>query len=478
MADVRCLLAESATMSKHELAIVAPDAQLLYHEAEERVLHATANLLKIGCSEGARVGIWMDNDWRQLLLVIAIIRAGGTAVLFGARWPVAMVERQARRMGCRAVIVDERHREEITAGLGQALDAGSLLTFATDLPSRDIRIPLEHPATIVFTSGSSGQPRGVQLSYGNHYYSALGANANVRLHSRDRWLLSLPMHHVGGLGILFRCLHAGATVVLPGPGQALTEAQDTVRATHLSLVHTQLHRLLAAGELSESFKVLKAVLLGGGPIDGALVAAAIRKGLPVFASYGLTEMASQVTTVTPATPPRWRATSGTLLRRRQIRMAADGEILVRGETLFQGYVSDPGPAVPAVDEDGWFHTGDVGRLDDQGYLSVDGRKDFMFVCGGENVHPEEIELCLAQVPGVERAIVVGVADAELGRRPVAFVQALEVDEKALAKALAAVLPLHKVPRTYLPWPAEWDMVMGKVNRREAEQRAEKEKGGT
>ena len=467
MADVKCLLNEAARISRHEPAIITPDRRLLYHEFEERADFAVANLRAAGCVHGSRIAIWMENDWRQLVLLMAVIRIGGVAVPVSTRWPAKLVAEQLRGIGCGFVITD--FKSQITDFKLQIADPTDLLARVEEVPDRaEIRIPLNQPAAIVFTSGSSGEPRAALLSYGNLYYSALGSNRNIHVASHDIWLLTLPLYHVGGLGILFRCLLAGATIALPERGEAVEDGQARFRATHLSLVGAQLHRLLRAGKLPTAFAFVKAILLGGSAISPALLAEAHRRKFPVLPSYGMTEMASQVTTVSPVSPPDKRATSGRLLKYRDLLIADDGEILVCGDTLFRGYVDENGVR-SGLDANGWFHTGDIGALDAEGYLTVHGRKDFAFKSGGEKIHPEEIEHALSRLHEIEQSLVVAVADAEFGHRPVVFLKTngKMPEASALAARLAEWLPRFKLPVAYFPWPAELDADLAKPDRRRA-----------
>lgn len=468
MADVKCLLSEAADISRHEPAILTADQSLLYHEFEERVLFATTHLHEAGCRPGARIALWMDNSWQHLVLLMAVLRLRAIAVPVSTRWPARLVVEQLRRIGCETAITEASRAAEIAVPGLRILHPDALCASAEAIPERHVQFALDQAAVVVFTSGSSGAPRAAQLSYGNLYYSALGSNRNIKLLSHDRWVLSLPLYHVGGLGILFRCLLAGATVVIPGADETIESAQEKFRATHLSLVGTQLYRLLRAEKLPASFRMVKAILLGGSAISPALVAAAHHRKLPVFPSYGLTEMASQVTTMRPDSPPPKHETSGKLLKNRDLQIADDGEILVCGDTLFQGYVED-GRVRDARDAHGWFHTGDLGSLDADGYLTVHGRKDFMFISGGENIHPEEIEVALMRLGGIEQALVVPVADPEFGQRPVAFlrVSGAMPSQTTLSSRLGEWLPGFKLPVAYHPWPAEDLGPLAKPDRRRA-----------
>jgi O-succinylbenzoic acid--CoA ligase len=185
-----------------------------------------------------------------------------------------------------------------------------------------------------------------------------------------------------------------------------------------------------------------------------LIEEALRAGARLVASYGSTEMSSQATASRPGDPPEALGTAGRPLAFRELSVAADGELLVRGRTLFRGYVEGTG-INPARDASGWFHTGDLGRLDATGRLVVSGRRDTMFISGGENIHPEEIEREILRFPGVLEAIVAPARDPEFGARPVAFLRTVDgslPDITELDRFLRLTLPGFKMPRRYLGWP--------------------------
>ena len=200
----------------------------------------------------------------------------------------------------------------------------------------------------------------------------------------------------------------------------------------------------------------KALLLGGGSVPPDLIDEAVRRGIPVHTSYGLTEMASQVTATPPGAAPGDLRTSGRVLPWRELRCDEEGQIMVRGRTRFAGYIEEDGLVCP-FDQEGWFATGDMGRLDAFGRLIVRGRMDHLLVSGGENMLPEEIEVVLGGVEGVERVVVVGVADEEYGQRPVAFVETADgvIDASRLCAAAEAVLPRFMTPDAFYPWPTDF-----------------------
>jgi O-succinylbenzoic acid--CoA ligase len=257
---------------------------------------------------------------------------------------------------------------------------------------------------LLFTSGSTGSPKIAVLSMGNLLANASTAIGPLDLKAGDLWRLTLPLYHVGGIGIVLRCILARATIVL----------DDNPNITHLSYVPTHLYRATPV------YKYLRCLLLGGAPITS------YPKHLPVYTTYGLTEMGSMV------------ALNGTVLPKREVKLASDGEILVRGPCLFQGYLDQPPP-------NDWFPTGDLGRFEN-GKLEILGRKDWMFISGGENIQPEEIEQELLALPEILEAAVLPIDDPEFGKRPVAVVRAsTSFDLKWLQSQLIKRLPKYKIP---------------------------------
>jgi O-succinylbenzoic acid--CoA ligase len=414
---------------------------------------SVATLRLGGLDLGSRVALHLPKDERYVALVLALIRAGHVACPVSDRLPPQGLARLLERAACSALISEDE--ELLNAGCSSLFkpEPAALLEEAPRSSfhlSEPADIPHERPATIIFTSGSTGAPKAALHTFGNHYHSALGSNINIALRPGDRWLHSLPLYHVGGLSILFRCLLAGATVALPLPGTSPGESIAGLGATHVSLVSTQLSRLLRE---SADLGGLEAVLMGGGPVPPSLVDEALARGLPLYTSYGLTEMASQVTTTSPGASLEELRTAGRVLPNREVSISESAEILVRGETLFAGYVEGEELDRP-VDPEGWFRTRDLGELDESGYLRVGGRMDNLFISGGENVQPEEIEAALCRLEEIDEAVVVPVPDEEFGARPVAFVRINDGESRDLARELEPVLPRFKIPIYFHPWPEE------------------------
>ena len=436
--------------------MITPEGVFHYGEVDALVAATVERLAASGIRAGMRVGLYVQAARESLILVQALLRLRAVSCLLSTRMPPGRVASLCAQIGAGGCIYEGAAPDGI-----RGWDVRDLMAGGGAVTDEDTTVVGEdQPATIIFTSGSSGGPRAVLHSYGNHYYSALGSNRYLPYGPEDRWLLALPLYHVGGLAVWFRTLLAGAAVVLSGePVQAATARHGV---THVSMVTTQLYRMLKAGAW-EGVSGLRAILLGGSAVPAHLLEAAHRVGLPVRTSYGLTEMASQVATQPPDIEPERRRSAGRVLPFCELKVAPDGEILVRGRTLFQGYVED-GRTVLPVDEQGWFHTQDRGRLDEDGFLYVEGRADNVFISGGENIQPELIEQALMNLPEVAQALVVPVPDEEFGERPAAFVRTETFDLARFSEALSRELPRFMLPVIYLPWPEPTPMKGIKLDR--------------
>ena len=252
----------------------------------------------------------------------------------------------------------------------------------------------------MLTSGSSGAPNPVNLTYGNFLWSAVGSAFNIGVDPADRWLCCLPLSHISGLGIVMRSVIYGTTAVVHDgfDTDRVAEALESDGITVVSLVATTLMRLLEAGaDLSGP----RAILVGGGPVPEEPLEEAIGRGATVVQTYGLTEACSQVTTLAPADAKRKLGSAGRPLLTTHLRIK-DGEILVQGPTVAPG----------RADADGWLHTGDLGRIDEEGFLYVEDRMDDLIVSGGENIVPAQVEQVLLRHPEVADAAVVGREDPE------------------------------------------------------------------
>jgi o-succinylbenzoate---CoA ligase len=438
--DFASPLAAAASQYPGEPAFVSEERTLTWHETAQYVSRISSLLGAQGIRRGERVALVGSNSIAYALTILATIDSGIVVCPINRRLPVEVQQHVVSRLGARLFDLSDLDWNEL-----DSMAAEPVASHWT----------LDHPATIVSTSGSTAQPKAAVLSVGNHYYNAVGSHANIPFTVGDRWLLSLPLFHVGGLAILFRAMLHGGAVVIADQEMPIIEAIQQFTVSHVSLVSTQLYRLLESeSELVRVSPRLSAVLLGGSGIPAVLIDRALEAGLPIHTSYGLTEMGSQVCATGIADPAARLFTSGRILPHRELRINPDGEILVRGDTRFLGYDVDGGLSEP-FDSEGWFATGDIGELDGEGYLSVHGRKDNLFVSGGENILPEEIETALCRLPDVREVVVVAIEDDEFGFRPVAFVRVsdgMPFDDTRFIRFLERFLARFKIPDEFFPWP--------------------------
>jgi O-succinylbenzoic acid--CoA ligase len=301
-----------------------------------------------------------------------------------------------------------------------------------------------HKAAVLRTSGTSGLPRAVTLTFDNLLASARAASDRLGLGSTDRWLASLSPAHVGGLATIARSALVGSALVMRKSFEedSLPEAITTGAVTHAPLVPTVLRRLLYAWGSRPVPDSLRCLLIGGAPAPEDLLHEAIGKGFPLALTYGLTEAGSQVATAPPDLVRRKPGTVGPPLAGLEVRIGGHGEVLARGSTVSPDY----------QDEDGWLHTGDLGHLDQDGHLWITGRLSDRILTGGVNVDPGEVEEVLRSHPGVADVAVVGVPDREWGERVVAALVPTapgRLKSEALDRLAREAVSPAKRPRTYL-----------------------------
>ncbi|MFM7262078.1 MAG: AMP-binding protein [bacterium] len=347
-----------------------------------------------------------------------------------------------------------RAERELAVRVRDALSAHELADLVRarhSAPLKRSRTHLNSGGLVIGTSGSGGQPKLVFLPNLALRDAAQSGAARVGFQQGHVWHASLPLHHVGGAMILMRALAGNAAIRLAPPPRRWSDLKG---CTHASLVPTQLAGLL--DDPSDPPSSLVAILLGGAPSSQSLRDRAVARGVPLYASYGLTESCGQIAACRvqrgdPAT------LAGPAIGNTEIRIdvepdsaAGIGEILLEGPVLAEGNYVD-GSVVPQAVP---FRTRDAGFLDAAGRLHVVGRLDAMFISGGRNIHPETIERALCELSCVRSACVVGVPHAKWGMRPVAFVDLCDAPPQPLATLLAESLERFMIPDTYFALPAD------------------------
>jgi len=465
MERIICPLYTNSTRYPHRIAFCDSRHSISFQEAEIRTRRMAHWLIMLGTKNSDRIGVLSENSIDYAVGVYAISRIGASMVSLNLRLTEKDWKQQLELSQCRMILSDKNHYDLAKSlGLpvyiledGPQTSLNSKAEKVERLISENI-IP-DKEASVIFTSGTKGIPKGVILTNGNYYYNALASNLNLKLAAGDCWLLSLPLYHVGGLSILHRCALAGASVyVTHGFNcEEINSLIEASRITHLSLVPTMVQRLIESRGNKPMPYTVKVILLGGAPAPKKMVEKIRLLRLPVLTTYGMTESASQITSMSPGDPADKLSTSGKPLKYVRVRIVnsegkdippgVQGEIIVKGKTLFRGYLNRD--VWRKWHDDQWFVTGDKGYFDSDGYLTVTGRVDDMFVSGGENIYPGEIEVEAASYPYIRACAVLAVDDTEWGKRPVLFVEPVETvefKEQDMAAYLKTKLPKIKIPK--------------------------------
>jgi O-succinylbenzoic acid--CoA ligase len=401
-----------------------------------------------GVKRRARIAVHLANQPVYVALIHALARIGAVAVPLNIRLTEPEIKLQIEQSQCSCLICDTQ-----LPGPGKQILVSELSSTPQQLPKRK-RPPLEPDAVqgIFFTSGTSGFPKGAKLTFDNHHASALASAQRLGIDSHDRWLLTMPLYHIGGMSIVFRAALQGFTVVLH-PNfdvDAVHCALTNENITIVSLVPTMLHRLLEKYPAFKPSSSLRVILLGGAGAPMDLLEKALALNLPLALTYGLTEAASQVATSTPAETRLKAGSVGKPLPGTTVDIVDEsgkslpkgeiGEIVISGRTVMCGYLD-------SKELPGRFHTGDIGYLDSDGDLWVLTRRTDLIVSGGENVYPEEVERALLRHPAVSEACVVGMPDPEWGQSVAAAVVLREpCGTETLIQFLREQVAGYKIPR--------------------------------
>jgi O-succinylbenzoic acid--CoA ligase len=318
---------------------------------------------------------------------------------------------------------------------------------------------------VLYTSGTSGRSKGAMLSRDAFAHAAHASEARLGWQDEDRWLLAMPLAHVGGLSIVLRCLRARKTVVLapsgPFDAHAFIHTVNTQQVSIASLVPTQLAHLVSASLAAPSH--LRCVLLGGAACPDVVLRRAHALGWKLFTTYGLTEACSQVTTSISPVLNSYDG-SGTPLEGVRVEIR-EGRVWVNSPSLMLGWLAKdlPNP----FDEKGFYDTGDLGELDAEGRLHLHARRTDLIVTGGENVYPREVEEAVLAMEGMREACVIGVEDEVWGQRVALLYVGDEQTLEALQQALRLRLAAFKIPRIAKRIEALPLNSVGKIDRNKA-----------
>ncbi|WP_017222095.1 o-succinylbenzoate--CoA ligase [Moritella dasanensis] len=467
-----------------QVALVFGEQQFTWQQVNDFVNGYAQQLSVQGVREGSLIAAVSTNNLTVQWLYLACLRLGACCVILDPKQSIEQVNDKLETLAAAFIWLSDPELNVL-----QALDyeaAKQLVITSADEADiaaeindgvkydaeSDVEWQAQRLASIVFTSGSSGKAKAVAHNGDNHLHSAAGLLQSFVYTAQDSWLLSLPLFHVSGLAIVWRWLFAGGQLVLPSADSLVAQL---AQVTHASLVPTQLKRYLNEldanvdvdadkdKEQEQSTISLKRILLGGAVIPVVLTDKAKSLGIECWSGYGMTEMASTVT----AKLADSSAGVGMLLAHRSLTICAKS-IKVRGKSLGIGYYYR-GVLRSMTDDSGWLVTGDLGEVKcgdaRSNELFILGRNDNMFISGGENIHPEQIERVLLSHPSINQALVFPCEDAEFGHRPIAVIDAIgHLSVSEMNNYLQNKLIKYMRPVNYYALPESINVTGIKLNR--------------
>ena len=401
-----------------------------------------------GLTRGDRVATLTGNTPEHVMVLFACARLG--LILLPLSWRLTAPELRYQLDDAEpALVLVEEQYEELAVATGVRFER---LVPGLAQRGRAPAVPAAAPADgllLIYTSGTTGKPKGALLTHGNCFWTNLSFDATTGVHGDDVVLQVLPQFHVGGWNVqALLAWMKGATVVLErqfDAGRCLRLIEEKRVTTMMGVPPIYLlmaqHDRFATADLSS----LERAVVGGAPMPEALLEAWAARGTAIVQGYGLTEAAPNVLCLPPEDAVRKLGYAGKPYPFVDVRLSGESELQVRGPNVFPGYWRNEEATAQAFTADGWLRTGDIAEADDEGFYRIKGRLKDMYISGGENVYPAEVEAALHEHPSVDDAAVVGVPHERWGECGVAFVVADGVTEEELIAWCAGRLAKFKVP---------------------------------
>ncbi|WP_438312101.1 o-succinylbenzoate--CoA ligase [Sporosarcina sp. FA9] len=450
-------LLQRAYLSPNKQALSFGNETWTFSEVNNTALNYARKISACGLNKGDRIALLGNSNAEMVFMIHACIHLGLEIVMLNSRLTKTELEWQIKDSEATAVLVSD--------DLNFVLSESKIrvILFSEIEQMREIQFDIEEiwdtdrTITIMYTSGTSGLPKGVRQTSGNHTSSAISSVLNLGLDDEDTWLCTMPLFHISGFSILVRSVIYGMKVQLHEKFEASKIAKELMYGsiTHISVVSATLDKILREFEDNKAIahSSFKAMLAGGGPVPIGYLERAEKCHIPILQTYGMTETSSQTTTLSASDSMRKIGSAGKPLFFNQIKIKdtliplQSGEVYIRGPHVTPGYIGHFADENPL--KNGWLPTGDIGYLDEEGYLYIVDRRSDLIISGGENIYPAEIENVLLGHSNVIEAGVCGIDDEKWGSIPVAFVViSEEVTDINLKEYCAERLAGYKVPKQF------------------------------
>jgi o-succinylbenzoate---CoA ligase len=401
-------------------AIISSSVTYTFKELRKKVLSRASELKSQNVSSKDRVGVLGHNSVDYVTNILALWHLSALPVPINSKLNKTEINELLIAANCNSTLVSEEFLNYVNGIDSKVIDFRSDDNYPIS-ESRE-QLNLSDPAVIIFTSGSTSKSKGIILSFSSLYNSALNSNQLLRYTRSDRWLTSLPFYHVGGFSIITRSLLFGIPLIVPDSisVEHLIDSINKFQPTFISLVSAQLKKIV--GENISPNPELKNCLIGGGFSDPEIIKKAYDLGWPVNLVYGSTETASFVTALLKDELIIKPNSVGRAIPTNRIKITDDdenelkpfeiGEVAVQSNAIMSGYLNEID--TNKVIKDGFYYTGDTGFVDEDGYLFIEGRKNYLISTGGENVNPIEVEKALLLHPLISEAAVFPLKDKEWG----------------------------------------------------------------
>lgn len=446
-------LAQRVKMTPNRKALTFGQHSWTFQQLFDEAMNLAGSLKTVGIDNGNRVAILSPSNPSLIVTIHACWQLGCEVVLLNERLSDGELDYQINDAQPTLLLVEKDYQARVANHPSVTLD--ELAEKASSKFGIEDEWPIDRTMSIMYTSGTTGNPKGVRQTVRNHTTNATASAFNMGIQSNDVWLCTMPVFHISGLSIFIRSVLYGMEVKLYSKFDLVKVVDDLVdgQVTRMSVVSVMLERILRELEERDA-KVspcLLTMLVGGGPVPSNYLERAISRGIPILQTYGMTETSSQTATLAPEDAVRKLGSSGKPLYLSFIRIDQaskpfeEGEICIRGGHVTPGYIGSHTTTASQVK--GWLHTGDIGYFDEEGYLFVVDRRSDLIISGGENIYPAEVENAILQHPQIREAGVCGMSDEKWGQVPVAFIVSDEdMTVASLQAFLQAKLAPYKMPK--------------------------------